>query len=234
MDWKHELKRLRPLEDALALIPVGWGTEGKSPMFYGQKHPETPENWTKQRLSVDELLAWPRTPWRSVGARTGMFAGPLMVFDFDGASAVEYGCEHGLEPWAAITWHVHRDNDPNRFKVLFQPTLDQIGRIPPQPDGATEFQGKTNTADKTDSGKGEALEVFAGGRQAIVIGEHPSSGGNYIPVGLGPEELTAPPEAWLDHAIAAAMATQQRALSGIAPTRRQLQAIKSLFDLRKT
>ena len=64
-------------------------------MFYGQKHPETPENWTKQRLSVDELLAKPRTPWRSVGARTGMFAGPLMVFDFDGAALLSTAANTG-------------------------------------------------------------------------------------------------------------------------------------------
>jgi hypothetical protein len=121
-----------------------------------------------------------------------------------------------MEPWSVPTWQVHRDNDPFRFKVLFQPTPEQIAQLPISADGSPEFQGKTLTAPKTDTSKGEALEVFfAGGRQVIVLGEHPSSGGNYFwPDGLGPEALTAPPDDWWAHALQIAHSWQQRKVTG--------------------
>ena len=33
MSWFSELDRLQPLVDDLALLPVGWGNEGKGPML---------------------------------------------------------------------------------------------------------------------------------------------------------------------------------------------------------
>ena len=43
---------------------------------------------------------------------------------------------------------------------------------------------------------------FDGGRQVIVLGEHPSSRGHYYwPAGMGPEALSAPPEQWWSHAL---------------------------------
>ena len=212
MDWKSELERLRPLQDALALIPVGWGSEGKAPMFYGKDHKTTPEDWTKEALTVDQLLAWPRRPFHSVGARTGLLTGPLLAFDFDGESALGLG----LFPWNANTWHVHRDYDPFRLKVLFRPTLEHLALLPTQPGDGIEFQGKTTTAPGIDGQKGEALEVFfAGGRQVILLGHHPATGGNYFwPDGLGPEALSAPPQDWFDHAITIATETANRVGSG--------------------
>jgi hypothetical protein len=132
---------------------------------------------------------------RSVGARTGLLTGPLLAFDFDGQTALDLG----LDPGAAGSWQVHRTTDPWRFKVLFRPTPDQLSDLP----GGVEFQGKTITAPKTGSGKGEALEVFFdGGRQVIIAGDHPSSGGHYYwPPGLGPEALGPPPTAWWRHAL---------------------------------
>ena len=219
MSWLSDLQRLQPLEKDLALIPVGWGHERKAPMFFGKDHPNTPEDWTKDALTVEQLQQWPRKPFHAVGARTGLLTGPLLAFDFDGTSAFDLD----LYPWAVATWQVHRDNDPFRLKVLFRPTLEQIAQLPLNADGTPEFQGKTLTAPKTDTSKGEALEVFfAGGRQVILLGEHPSSGGNYFwPDGLGPEALTAPPQDWWAHALQIAQNCQQRITAGSKPCSRR-------------
>ena len=198
MSWLSELQRLQPLESDLALLPVGWGSGCKGPMLTGwQKHP----GFTIAQLQQHHGI-------RSAGLRTGALTGPIVAFDFDGESSLALG----LFPWDVTTWQVHRDNDPFRLKALFRPTPEQIAQLPTQPDGGIEFQGKTHTADKTDTAKGEALEVFFdGGRQVIVLGEHPSSGGNYIwPDGLGPEALTAPPDDWWEHALTIAANCRDR------------------------
>ena len=152
---------------------------------------------------------------RSVGARTGMLTGPLLAFDFDGATSLTLG----LDPTAVGSWQVHRNTDPARLKVLFRPTLEQLTELP----GGAEFQGKTITAPKTDTAKGEALEVFFdGGRQVIVLGEHPSSNGTYYwPAGMGPEALAAPPERWWAHALQVAADCRQRLSSGSKPSSRR-------------
>jgi hypothetical protein len=117
------------------------------------------------------------------------------------------------------SWQVHRTTDANRLKVLFRPTLEQLSQLP----GGAEFQGKTITAAKTINDKGEALEVFFdGGRQVILLGEHPSSGGHYYwPEDLGPEALTAPPAHWWAHALKIAADCQQRLSSGSKPSSRR-------------
>ena len=175
--WRQDLHRLQPFEADLALLPIGWGTEQKGPMLEGWQH--------HGGFTVEQLQG--RYGIRSVGARTGMLTGPLLAFDFDGATSLTLG----LDPTEVSTWQVHRNTDPARLKVLFRPTLEQLTEL----QGGAEFQGKTITAPKTDTAKGEALEVlFDGGRQVIVLGEHPSSGGTYYwPTGMGPEALTAPP-----------------------------------------
>jgi len=190
MAWLSELHRLHPFESELALLPVGWGQEKKGPMVSKgwQSHP----GFTIEQLQNTQGI-------RSVGLRTGLFTGPIVAFDFDGETSLELG----LLPADVITWHVHRDNDPFRLKLLFRPTPEQINQLPQQVDGSVEFQGKTITAPKRGDAKGEALEVFfAGGRQVIVLGQHPSSGGNYFwPAGFGPEALCAPPDDWWAHAV---------------------------------
>ena len=210
-----ELQRLIPLENDLALLPVGWGAGGKAPMLTGwQQHSGFTVNQLRQHKGI-----------RAVGARTGVFTGPLLAFDFDGESALELG----LYPWTASTWQIHRDNDAFRLKALFRPTPAQISQIPQQPDGSIEFQGKTITATATKERKGEALEVFfAGGRQVIVLGEHLSSGGSYIwRDDLGPEALAPPPNQWWEHALEIAQkqlaqkqASVQKGISPRSGTRR--------------
>ena len=197
MSWLSDLQRLQPLQSDLALLPVGWGSGGKAPMLTGwQHHPGH---------TIAELQG--TAGIRAVGARTGLLTGPLLCFDFDGETSFDLD----LQPWDVTTWQVHRDTDPWRLKVLFRPTPEQITQLPSQPDGSVEFQAKTLTAPAGPNAKGEALEVFFdGGRQVILLGQHPSSGGNYTwPAGLGPEQLSPPPEEWWAHTLerAAAVST---------------------------
>lgn len=211
MNWRSELHRLESLQDDFALLPVGWGSEGKAPML--RKEDDWPHH---PGFTVDQLLTV--SGLRSVGARAGLLTGPLLAYDFDGKTARSVG----LLPEDVITWQVHRTNDPFRLKALFRPTPEQIKQLPildPLPrscHAAHEFQGKRLTAPGRNGQKGEALEVFfAGGRQVVLIGEHPSSGGYYFwPDGLGPEALAPPPQEWLDFAIdrATAAAEEQAAL----------------------
>jgi hypothetical protein len=204
-NWLTDLQRLQPLEAALALLPVGWGNECKGPMLDGwQRH----GGFTVAQLQQHRRM-------RSVGARTGLLTGPLLCFDFDGASSFDLG----LNPATVTGWQVHRDTDPHRLKVLFRPTLEQLNQLP----GGAEFQGKTITAPAIGTSKGEALEVFFdGGRQVIVLGEHPSSRGHYFwPDGMGPEALTAPPERWWCHALEVAATCQQRLTTGSKPSSRR-------------
>ncbi|MEY3963070.1 MAG: hypothetical protein RLZZ106_325 [Cyanobacteriota bacterium] len=196
--WRHRLGHLKHLEQDLALLPIGWGTDRKGPMLEGwQHHP----GFTVAQLQAHRSM-------RSVGARTGLLTGPLLCFDFDGATSLELG----LDPGSVGSWQVHRTTDANRLKVLFRPTLEQLSQLP----GGAEFQGKTITAPKTDTSKGEALEVFFdGGRQVIVLGEHPSSSGHYYwPEGLGPEALTAPPAHWWERALQIAAECRTRLSAG--------------------
>lgn len=212
--WFADLHRLAEYEKSFALLPIGWGNKQKGPMIEGWQH--------HGGFTVAQLQQHRRI--RSVGARTGLLTGPLLAFDFDGESALELACSLGMEPWAVITWQVHRDTDHFRFKVLFRPTPDQIAQLP---DGA-EFQGKTITkqavldADGEVIKEGEALEVFFhGGRQVIVLGEHPSSGGFYFwppEPNLGPEALSPPPDAWSNHAIDIAKRCHNNKATGTKPS----------------
>ena len=203
--WRQDLHRLQPFEADLALLPIGWGTEHKGPMLEGWQHHG---GYTVAQLQQHRQM-------RSVGARTGLLTGPLLAFDFDGATSLTLG----LDPSAVGSWQVHRTTDPWRLKVLFRPTLEQLSQLP----GGAEFHGKTITAPKTDTAKAQALEVFFdGGRQVIVLGEHPSSGGTYYwPAGMGPEALTAPPERWWAHALQVAADCRQRLSSGSKPSSRR-------------
>lgn len=199
---RQQLQRLQPLEDDLALLPIGWGTERKGPMLEGWQHHDG--------FTVAQLLQV--RGMRSVGARTGLLTGPLLAFDFDGEAAFHLG----LDPSTVGSWQVHRTTDPHRLKVLFRPTLEQLTELP----GGAEFQGKTITAAKTDTAKAQALEVFFdGGRQVIVLGQHPSSGGLYFwPDGMGPEVLSAPPEHWWAHALEIAQQCHHNRSTGSKPS----------------
>jgi hypothetical protein len=186
--WQTESLRLQRLEDSYRFLPVGWGSEGKAPML--------PE-WSKHPgYQISQITSTP-------GVKAlGVISHPLMCFDFDGESSESLARQHGLE--YCQTWIVGRSTDPNRFKVLFKPTPEQLAQLP---DGQLTHSQQTKSAERDIDGKvikkAEALEVFCHpGRQVIVLGEHPSSGGHYYwREGHGPEALVAPPKSWWDYVL---------------------------------
>lgn len=199
--WFAQLHRLHP---NLILLPIGWGNECKAPMLEGwQKHP----GFTAEQIRATRGV-------RSVGILTGSHTLPIVSYDFDGESALRCAAGRGVHPSEISAWQVHRDNDRNRLKVNFTPTAEQLKALP---DG--EFSSKLHTKPKEGDRKGEALEIFFHrGRQVIVLGEHPSTGGNYFwPDGFGPEQLGPPPDAWWDLAVAEAHRTLQSSKTASKP-----------------
>lgn len=217
--WLQQLDRLKDLGLDLALLPVGAGNSFKGPMdprciVNSDGTLKGLEDWQNHPgFSVEELQSTKGI--RSVGARTGIFTGPLLGFDWDGETSVDLSCDLGIPPWMLNSWHVHRNNDPWRLKGLTSPTPEQIAMLPVNADGSVEFTLKLHTKAKQGDSKGEALEVFFhSGRQVIVLGDHPSSGGFYYwPQNLGPEALSPPPDDWWQVVVGMAQAQQQRTKS---------------------
>ena len=186
--------RIQPLEDRLRFIPTGSKDDGKKPLI---------REWTKHPgFTVQELQKqFPQA--KSVGVITQ----PLLCFDFDGESSVNHAVLNDRNPDYVNTWRINRTTDPNRFKFLFLPSKVQLAQLP---NGQITHSHRTQDATKgrTKEGddvviKGEAEEIFCHpGRQVIVAGAHPASGGHYFwPVGYGPEALSAPPKEWWDYVL---------------------------------
>ena len=186
--------RIQSLEKRLRFIPTGAGKEGKAPLI---------SEWSKHNgFTVKELIEqFPHA--KSVGVITQ----PLLCFDFDGATAVNHAVLNDRDPDYVNTWRINRTTDENRFKLLFLPSKEQLAQLP---NGQITHSHRTKQPRIWESedgeqitAKGEAEEVFCHpGRQVIVAGEHPSSGGHYFwPIGFGPEALSAPPEEWWAHVL---------------------------------
>jgi hypothetical protein len=188
VDWAKHAHRLAALEAKYRLLPIGWGKDGKGPML---------SDWPKHPgFKVSELLDTPGI--KAIGVITN----PLLCFDFDGASSWEYAKQWGLK--TSRSWTVARDTDPDRFKVLFAPTQQQLDQLP---SGKIANSHKTKPVVFDGDGKvvkkAEALEIFCHpGRQVIVLGEHPKSGGYYYwDEDSGPESLTPPPSDWWEYVL---------------------------------
>lgn len=189
---ENTFARIKPLERRFRFIPTGGGN-GKSPLI--SKWSEHP-GFTVQELQEK----FPRA--RSLGVITQ----PLLCFDFDGETAIDNAVLNGRDPDCINTWRINRTTDPNRFKLLFLLSEEQLGNLPNR-----QYTGKTindpacvdTHGNKVVFKKGEAEEIFCHpGRQVIVAGAHPKSGGHYFwPVGFGPEALSAPPENWWNHVL---------------------------------
>lgn len=181
---------LQPIAERYPLLPVGWGKDGKGPMLKEwQRHPG---------FSIAELQALPGI--RAVGVRTN----PLLCFDFDGQSAVEYAISNGRNPSDVRTWRIDRDNDPWRFKLIFLMRPHQLAALP---DRRISYKHKTKHAQVNDEGmvirKAEAEEIFCHpARQVIVLGDHISSGGHYFwPDEAGPDAISELPPHWWEYVV---------------------------------
>ena len=164
--------RLNPLAERFAFIPLS----GKIPLIKG---------WPKSKgYSINDLLKYQNCS--TIGARTGLFTGPLLCFDLDGESAWYWLKSRGMV--LPETWIVARSNDAWRRKLLFQPSNQQINQLT-----TGEFTYSQKTGDK------EQIECFfMGGRQIAILGKHPSGGSYLWPDGFGPERLAPPPDDWWD------------------------------------
>ncbi len=146
------------------------------------------KDWNDKKFPIKTILALPEAT--GIGVKTGLH---LLCKDIDGETAFNYAADLGLN--FVDSFQVHRDDDPWRFKVLYEPTKAQIAKLP-----HGQFQGKivTKEAVKDANGdvikKGEALEVFlTNDRQVLITGKHPDNNGNYFwPRGYGPEEIKPP------------------------------------------
>ena len=183
------LSRLESINKTHRILPVGGGNEFKAPLVTDwPNHPG---------VSIPDILRFKRL--RSIGVAMDH----LVCIDVDGISAVERLLGLGLlAPELISTWRIDRDNDPHRFKLIWQPTAEQQAVLPKR------ISGKDQTKPPVKEGstvlqKGEAVERFAlhTGRQVVVIGSH-YSGGHYCwPPGGGPEALKPLPSQWFDYIV---------------------------------
>ena len=199
MVTSNELARLRPLENDLRLIPTGGG-RGKVPLI---------ENWPESPgLKVDELRKQFPTA-KSVGVITN----PLLCFDIDGKSAEVFAQATGRQPDEVKSWRVNRTTDPYRYKLLFLPTKQQLNDLQ-QKAVSHSHRTKDKCVDKEGKliTKAEAEEIFCHpGKQVIVAGEHPESGGHYFwPENAGPEALSPPPDEWWARVVEVAKKQQRQ------------------------
>jgi hypothetical protein len=192
--WKNQLHRLH----GLPLLAVGAGPDRKAPA----------------NLRNGELLgSWPTTTHTpaqiqnahkkicGAGTRTGTAAQGLLVLDVDGGTAVSWLLERGCDPLGAKTWQIHRNTDNERLKVAWRLNEEQQAVL-----GELKTKVETRPAVKDAKGKvlekGQAVEVFHGSGQVVVLGEHPTSKGFYWwPDGMGPEALSPVPECWWKAAL---------------------------------
>jgi hypothetical protein len=205
--WRNELARLEPLD--LPLVATG----AESRQSPGEKKAPADlrtgyclKGWQTAKHSVEDIQG-ACDAVISVGTRTGADAHGLVVFDIDGETALDWLAARGLDPAAVSTWQIHRDTDPKRLKVAFQLTEQQQQEL-----GQIKTSVITKPPVKDDAGKviakGEAVELFHGTGQVIVLGHHHRSNGNYFwPVDMGPEDLALIPEDWWQAALTIASTT---------------------------
>ena len=191
MKTARMMERLVPIEAVGRLIPVGVGPEGKGPMVH---------NWPKCPGFAAAAL-YERFP---KARAVGVILHPLLCFDIDGRSAEEFILSTGRKPAGVTTWRINRTTDPYRYKLLFLPTAAQLEQLAGnQTSHSHQTRAKVTDENGNVLEKGEAEEIFCHpGRQVIVAGEHPKSGGYYFwPDGCGPEALAPPPADWWQRVV---------------------------------
>jgi len=189
--WRSRLHLLA----GLPLLPCGTvkrGDGGKVPI-----NPSTGSGltgWSAAAFTPEQILGMNGIV-RCVGTRTGPDADGLLVLDLDGASAIELCLAHGCDPADAETWLIRRDTAIDRLKVAFLVPIELwplLGLV----------HASLQTAPKTDTSKGEQVEVFFGVGQVIVLGDHIDSKGQYVWDNSPQEIAEIPPEWWsLVHTI---------------------------------
>ena len=204
-DLAHLIHQL----DGLPLLPCGYGPEGKAPI-----DPTTGrglEGWESKAFTPDQILGF-NGKVIAVGTRTGPAAGHLLIIDIDGRSAVEHCIAAGAYPKAA-GWTIRRTTDRDRLKVAFYASEELIELLTDangEPIGKRVMQTAAPVYDLDADGspkrdehghlvklkKQEAIELFYGTGQCLILGAHKPSGGEYVWDG-SPINLTEPSDDWL-------------------------------------
>ena len=209
--WREQLPRLESLD--LPLLAVGAESarapgERKTP---ADLHTGLPlSGWPTAKHTVQEIQSACKKVI-AAGTRTGKDAHGLLVFDLDGETAVGWCLEHRCDPAATPTWQIHRNTDESRLKVAFRLSdaqQQQLGQI------KTKVETKPPVKDAAGKviAKGEAVELFHGTGQVILLGQHHKSEGLYFwPDSMGPEDLAPIPESWWQAALTIAGDTTTKA-----------------------
>ncbi len=205
-DWRQLLPQLA----GLPLLPIGAGHDRKAPA-----HPRTGElltGWTSAAYTPDEVAA-ACSRVIAAGFRPGPDSGDLIAFDIDGATAVAFCRSRGCDPLKAPTWQVRRDTDPSRLKVVWRIPADLRDHLE-----LTVSKHQTKPPTARGAGDGENVATYYGSGQVIVLGQHPSSGGNYLwPEGCGPAAVAEiSPEWWALALEIAASSSAHAAGRGVA------------------
>tara|TARA_Y100000589_G_scaffold153652_1_gene146351 strand:+ start:679 stop:1557 length:879 start_codon:yes stop_codon:yes gene_type:complete len=173
---------LRPFEKEFAFLPCN---NNKVPPI---------RKWQLKSFSIDEIFTF--NFLAAIGVRTQV--GNLLCIDIDGITAVDYLYERNLIPQHCKTWQVHRSNHDWKMKLLFKLTPDQIQKL-----------HSKDINESRATGASEQLEIFFyGGRQVIILGEHPSGGQYFSPRGFDIDAVTAPPDDWMELIIEASKGEQ--------------------------
>lgn len=181
-DWRLWLPALQ----GFPLIPCGAGAEGKAPINPATGAPAT--QWQHGAFTPEQIHAMNGVVL-CCGTRCGPDAGGLLVFDLDGASAIEHCRQNNCDPATTTTWQVHRNTAPDRLKVAF--------RVPQQLWDQLPSKKKLVTKAATDGAKGEQIELFWSSGQVIVLGHHRETDGFYYwPQGRTPQELAEISTTW--------------------------------------
>lgn len=205
--WKDQLRRLEPLD--LPLLGCGAdnpGERGKRKAPANLRNGDLLGGWPTAKHTVGEICN-ACSKVICAGTRTGKDAKGLIAFDIDGETALNWCLERGCDPALTPTWQVHRNTDKSRLKVLFRLNQEQQQQL-----GQLKTKTDTKAAIKDAVGKtiesAEAVELFHGVGQVIVVGRHNQSKGYYFwPDGMGPEALAAIPESWWKAAMSIAQNT---------------------------
>ena len=204
-DQEHLLNRL----EGFPLIPCGAGTEGKAPVDPRTGQPL--QRWQRQSFTPAQILSF-NGAVKSVGTRCGPDAGNLLILDIDGQSAVEFLQKHEVNP-DDVGWFIARTNCLDRYKVAFTipPELEHhVKDFTGEVIGKEVLQTKAAVYDLDSTGKPrrdakgrpikvakqEAIELFYGTGQCVVLGLHQPSGGQYEWIG-DPTKLAPPSGGWL-------------------------------------
>ena len=205
MSLADQIHLLNQLE-GLPLLPCG-GPSGKQPI---NADGSLMKQWQNAAFTVDQILELNGNV-NAVGTRTGPDADHLLILDIDGRTAVEKCIEFDCRPNAA-GWAIRRDTDKHRLKVAFHITEDLrpfLAKDDGSPLGKRVLQTKPAVWDIDDDGnpkrdsnnrlitleKQEAVELFYGTGQCVILGNHKESGGVYYWDG-SPVQLAEPTPEW--------------------------------------